>query len=199
MRITWHGNQCFTFTSSIGTSLMTNPPTSGVTLPQPMKPDIILVSQERADANNVNAADNTPMVFRGSVAGGLNNAAGIRIRGVATFRDPTLENVDGMNIVYAWTMDGIRFCMLGWLENALTPYQASQIGPVDVLIVPVGGSLSAKDREAVLAQLRPRIVIPAGHGAGGWTTGAVRSAGGRSFLLSREQLPLQLTTVLVGS
>lgn len=197
VRITWHGDKCFTITSSIGTSILTNPFSSGG-LPSPLKPDIILISQERPEANNVNAADNQPTVFRGSVAMGVNNASGIRIRGIATFRDPDRETVDGMNIVYTWTMDGIRFCHLGWLAHPLSPYQLGQIGPVDVLIVPVGGPLSAEARQTVLAQVRPRVIIPAGRGAGGWTAGAVRSVGGRTLLLSREQVPLQLTTFLFG-
>ncbi len=197
VRITWHGNQCFTFTSSIGTSILTNP-FEGGGLPSPLKPDILLISQERPEANNINAADNQPTIFRGSVAMGVNNASGIRIRGIATFPNPDRETVDGMNIVYTWTMDGIRFCHLGWLANPLTPYQLSQLGPVDVLIVPVGGPLSPEDRQTVLAQVRPRVVIPAGRGAGGWTAGGVRSVGGKTLVLSREQVPLQLTTFLFG-
>ncbi len=203
VRIDWLGNQCFRISSSIGTSILTNPFGSGLgggrSLPSPLKPDVILITQERPDSNNVDAADNQPTIFRGSVGMGLVNASGIRIRGVATFRDPENQTPEGMNLVYSWSMDGIRFCFLGWLAHPLSPYQLAQIGTVDVLFVPVGGPLSPSDRATVLSQLRPRVVIPMGVGARGWTTGRVESVSGNSVLLSRPQLPLQLTTLLFGS
>jgi len=108
----------------------------------PLKPDIILISHESSDANNSDAADNQPTVFRGSIGMGANNATGIRIHGIPTFRDPDKETPDGMNLVFVWQMDGMRFCFLGSLLNQLSSAQVSQIGSVDVLFVPVGGSLS---------------------------------------------------------
>ena len=202
VRIDWLGNQSFKISSSIGTSILTDPYVSGTngrSLPSPLKPDIVLVSHERSDANNIDAVDNQPAIFRGSVAMGINNSSGIRIRGVPTFRDPGQQAVEGMNIVFAWTMDGMRFCFLGSLVGPLTPDQISEIGTVDVLFVPVGGSLSPESRETVLAQLRPRLVIPMGRGAGGWTTGRIHSVPGRSVSLSRDILPLQTMTILFGS
>jgi len=202
VRVDWLGNQSFAISSSIGTKIVTNPfadGTGGRTLPSPLKPDIILISHERSDANNVDGTEGQPAIFRGSVGTGVNNASGIRFRGIATYRDPARETVEGMNVVYEWTMDGVRFCFLGSLAHSLTPEQVSQLGTVDVLFVPVGGSLSAGERETVLTQIRPRLVIPMGSGAGGWTTGRIHSVPGRSVMLSREILPLQTTTLLFGS
>jgi len=201
VRVDRLGNQSFRITSSLGTSILTNPyaaGTGGRTLPSPLKPDIVLISHERPDANNVDATDNQPTVFRGSMGIGVNNATGIAIRGVATHREQGQETVDGMNIVYTWAMDGIRFCFLGSLMMPLTPEQQAQLGSVDVLFVPVGGTLSPAAREAVLAQIRPRVVIPMGAGAG-WTYGSVRTVEGSSVLFSRPALPLQTTTLLFGS
>ena len=201
VRVDWLGNQAFRITSSIGTSILTNPyaaGTGGRTLPSPLKPDIILVSRESSDANNIDATDNQPTVFRGSMGIGVLNATGIAIRGFPTFRNPDQESVEGMNIVYSWAMDGIKFCFLGFLNAPLTPSQVAQLGVVDVLFVPVGGSLSPSARETVLTQIRPRLVIPMGHAAG-WTYGSVRSVEGSSVLLSRPVIPLQTTTLLFGS
>ena len=201
VRVDWLGNQAFRITSSIGTSILTDPyapGTGGRTLPSPLKPDIVLVSHDRADANNVDAADNQPTVLRGSVGVGVNNANGITIRGVATFKNPEKESPDGMNIVFSWGMDGMRFCFLGALAGPLTSAQLAQLGTVDVLFVPVGGPLAPSAREAVLAQIRPRLLIPMGRAAG-WTYGSVQSVAGHSVLLSRLVLPLQTTTLLFGS
>ena len=201
VRVDWLGNQAFRITSSVGTSILTNPyaaGTGGRTLPSPLKPDILLVSHERADANNADATDNQPTVLRGSMGVGVNNANGITIRGVATFKNPEKESPDGMNIVYSWSMDGMRFCFLGSLAGPLTSAQLSQLGTVDVLFVPVGGSLTPPAREAVLSQIHPRLVIPMGH-ASGWTWGRVQSVAGPSVLFSRPALPLETTTLLFGS
>ena len=200
-RVDWLGNQAFRITSSIGTSILTDPyaaGTGGRTLPSPLKPDIILVSHEKSDANNTDAADNQPTLVRGSMGAGMMNANGIAIRGIATFKDPEKESPEGMNIVYSWAMDGVRFCFLGSLAGPLSPAQVSQLGAVDVLFVPVAGSLTPSARETVLMQIRPRLVIPMGHGAG-WTFGSVQSVEGHSVLLSRPALPLQTTTLLFGS
>lgn len=202
VRVDWLGNDCFRISSSIGTSILTDPyaaGTGGRTLPSPLTPDIVLVSHERPSANNVDAMDNQPSVFRGSVAMGSNSAAGIRILGVPTFRNPDAEVVEGMNIVFQWTMDGVRFTFLGAIVNPLTPAQLSQLASTDVLFVPVGGTLSPAARETILAQIRPRLVIPSGAAAGGWTSGRVISVPGRSVLISRSILPLQTTTLLFGS
>lgn len=199
-RVEWLGNQSFRITSSIGTSIVTNPfapGTGGRTLPANLRPDIVLISQENRESNYIDGFDNSPTIFRGSVGMGVNNSTGIRIRGVPTYQNPDQEMVIGMNLVFVWAMDGVRFCFLGSLPNALTPLQASEIGPVDVLFVPVGGSLSPSARESVISQLRPRVVIPMGR-APGWTTGMVRRADGRSVLFSRSSLPLQLTTILLS-
>lgn len=201
-RVEWLGHQTFRITSSIGTSILTNPfspGTGGRTLPSPLKPDIVLVSHERPEADHVDGVDNQPVVFRGSVGTGVNNATGIRIRGVPTFRNPDVETVDGMNVVYSWQMDGMKFCFLGALQRPLTAAQASLLGTVDVVFVPVGGPLSAADRQEVILRLRPRLVIPMGPGAGGWSYGEVLRAGGKSAGFSRAALPLQTSTLHFGS
>ncbi|MFZ4775655.1 MAG: MBL fold metallo-hydrolase [Terrimicrobiaceae bacterium] len=201
VRVDRLGNQSFRITSSLGTSILTDPyaaGTGGRTLPSPLKPDIVLISHERPDANNVDATDNQPTVFRGSMGVGVNNATGIAIRGLGTYRSQGQETADGMNIVYTWAMDGIRFCFLGSLMTALTPEQVSQLGAVDVLFVPVGGTLSPAARETVLTQIRPRVIIPMGAGPG-WTYGSVQNVEGSSVLFSRQSLPLQTTTLLFGS
>lgn len=201
VRVDWLGNQAFRISSSIGTSILTNPyaaGTGGQTLPSPLKPDIVLVTNERPDVNNIDATDNQPAILRGSMGVGISNANGLTIRGIPTYKNPEIETPEGMNIIYSWAMDGMRFCFLGSPAGPLSPSQVAQIGTVDVLFVPVGGSLSPAAREALLAQIRPRVIIPMGRSAG-WTYGSVRSVEGRSVLLSRPSLPLQTTTLLFGS
>jgi hypothetical protein len=59
-------------------------------------------------------------------------------------------------------VDGIKICHLGALGEKMTDEQASQIGKVDILMVPIGGvsTLPVEDARAVSKQLNPRIILP---------------------------------------
>lgn len=195
-KIDWLGNQCYRITSPIGTSILTNPyaaKTGGRTLPSPLKTDIVLVTTERPDSNNINAIENQPAILRGGVGIGLSTITGIPIRGIPTFRNSEVQSVDGMNLAFTWQMDGMRFCFLGHQNRAFDSYQLSQIGAVDILFLPMD-SLGGEAREAVLAQLRPKVVIPMGQ-ARGWAAGDVRGVQGTSVVFSRQMLPAQTVTL----
>ena len=63
VRIDWIGNQCYRISSSLGTSILTNPFASGIggrKLPSPLKADIVLVTSEKPEFNNINAIENQP-------------------------------------------------------------------------------------------------------------------------------------------
>ncbi|MEI8294196.1 MAG: MBL fold metallo-hydrolase [bacterium] len=198
-QIDWLGNQCYRITSSIGTTILANPyapKTGGRTLPSPLKSDVVLITSERPDFNNINALDNQPAILRGGVGIGVNNLNGIRVLGVPCYKNPEMPTSDGMNLIYTWTMDGMRFCFAGVLQHPLNVEQVSQIGPVDVLFL-TPDALSAEARSQLLAQLRPRVVIPTGSSA--WTVGEVRNSGGATFRFTREMIPAQTTTLLFKS
>jgi L-ascorbate metabolism protein UlaG (beta-lactamase superfamily) len=196
-RIEFLGNQCFRITSSLGTSILTNPyapKTGGRTLPSPLKADILLVTAERPDANNINALDNQPALMRGSVGIGCANITGVPIRGVPSYRNPDAPSADGMNLTYTWVMDGIRFCFVGNMDHLFVPDELSQIGAVDVLFAPANSLLMASERDQAIKQLRPRLLIPMGKGM--WLNGEVRKVESKSFSLSREMLPTQTGTLV---
>jgi L-ascorbate metabolism protein UlaG (beta-lactamase superfamily) len=196
-RIDWLGNQCYRITSPIGTSILTNPyaaKTGGRTLPSPLKTDILLVTTERPDSNNINAIDNQPAILRGGVGIGHATITGIPIRGVPTYRNPQIQSVDGMNLAYTWLMDGIKFCFLGRQYKPFDGDQLSQIGAVDILFLPMD-SLGGESRNTVLAQLRPKVVIPMGS-AGRWSHGDSRGVQGTTVSFSRQMLPAQPATLV---
>ncbi|GIS83120.1 MAG: hypothetical protein CM1200mP15_17520 [Dehalococcoidia bacterium] len=43
------------------------------------------------------------------------------------------------NVVFTITLDGINICHLGRLGTPLTTNIVDELGPIDVLLVPVGG------------------------------------------------------------
>ena len=97
VRVDWLGQQSFRITSSLGTKIITNPYAGG--FPGNQRPDVVLITAERSDCNNVDAFDNTPSVFRGSVGLGTNTANGLRFSGVPTYKNPEQESPDSMNLV----------------------------------------------------------------------------------------------------
>jgi L-ascorbate metabolism protein UlaG (beta-lactamase superfamily) len=73
----------------------------------------------------------------------------------------------GKNAVFIVEVDGLRIVHLGDLGHLLTREQIKEIGPVDVLMIPVGGvyTLNGADAKEVVAQLKPKkYIIPMHYG-----------------------------------
>jgi len=84
------------------------------------------------------------------------------IQGIPSFHDPTRGSQRGANIIFIFSVDGLRLCHMGDLGHSLTPQQAQELGQVDVLFLPVGGTytLDAAAAHQLCEQVRPRVVIP---------------------------------------
>ena len=204
VRVEWLGHETFVITSSIGKKVLTNPYSPGTTgrvLPRGLRPDVLLVSTERSDANFVDAFDNSPTTFRGAIGIGTNNAAGLRIRGIPAYGNPEAGSGE-LNLIFAWSLEGMRFCYLGNIQRPLTPAQGQQVGPVDILFMPVGlpAELSDEERLTIVRQLRPRMIIPMGRseafaGFASYFPKVYRPPK-PSILLSKEILPIDQMVVL---
>ncbi len=204
VRVDWYGEQCFRVKSALGIALLTNPFSPGstdFTPPKNLAPEVVLISSEKPDANNIDLVDNTPHILRGSVGVGTNSVSGIRILGTPIFKNPETQDVDGMNVTYRWSMDGLKFCFLGKLDTLPAPADFARIGRVDVLFLPVSGTdLTGPQRQQIIEQLRPQIIIPMGslsamnRFAGGYTS--VYRLNGSAALLSRDALPAVPTVLL---
>jgi len=198
--IDWLGHGCFRVTSSIGLTIVTdpfNPHATGKVATVPA--DVVLITHEDESSNYTDLVSGSPIIFRSSMAGGVNRASGVLIRGVQTSSE-NLVAASKLNVAYIWSMDGIRFCDLGAIEDAVTPSEALNIGRVDVLFIPVDGpkNFTADERRVTLERLRPRIIVPMG---GGWPYGqanVVRIRGNR-FTLTAAQLPAATTVYIPSS
>jgi L-ascorbate metabolism protein UlaG (beta-lactamase superfamily) len=89
--------------------------------------------------------------------------------GIRTYHDGEGGTVRGENMVFSVEIDGVHICHLGDLGHLLTDEQLSELGPIDVLLVPVGGETTLTPAEAaeVVAQVGPKIVIPMHYGLDG--------------------------------
>jgi L-ascorbate metabolism protein UlaG (beta-lactamase superfamily) len=214
--IEWLGHGCFRVTSSIGLTILTDPFNPSV-LNYPVKvgsvpADVVLSTHEDDTSNFTDLVTGSPIIFRSSMAGGVNRASGILVRGIQTSSESLVAS-SKLNVAYTWAMDGIRFCDLGAIEDAVTPSEALNIGSVDVLFLPVGGPENFTDekRRSTIERLRPRIIVPMMYstaysskvplrGLGEWLSrqpNVVHISGNR-FTITVSQLPAT-TTVYVPS
>jgi L-ascorbate metabolism protein UlaG (beta-lactamase superfamily) len=73
----------------------------------------------------------------------------------------------GLNTVFVLEVDGVKIVHLGDLGHTLSPADVKKIGPVDVLMIPVGGvyTLNGSEAKKVVEQLKPRqFIIPMHYG-----------------------------------
>lgn len=164
MRVKWFGQSAFLITSEEGTRIITDPYKSG-----PLRgirygkieeaADVVTVSHEHVDHNNVAAVRGNPQVVKGV---GTFEAKGIGFRGIASFHDSLRAPWKRPNTIFCFTVDDIKLCFLGDLGHQPTEEQVAQIGEVDVLFIPVGGrfTIDASGASQTSETLRPRVAIP---------------------------------------
>jgi L-ascorbate metabolism protein UlaG (beta-lactamase superfamily) len=162
MKIKWLGHACFLVTSRDGTRVITDPYAVGGGInysPINETADVVLVSHDHGDHNNVSAVRGKPEVVRG---GGTKTIKGIPFKGIVTSHDASQGQQRGLNTVFCFTVDDLKLCHLGDLGHVLSPGQVTEIGTMDILFIPVGGffTIDATVASQVCGQLTPRIAIP---------------------------------------
>jgi len=162
MIVKWLGHACFLIISKDGVRIITDPYAVGGDInysPIKESADIVVVSHEHADHNNVSAVRGKPEVVQGS---GTKTAKGIQFRGIATYHDTSQGKERGRNTVFCFSIDNIKLCHLGDLGHLLSPEQIKEIGDIDMLFIPVGGfyTVDAAEASQVCDQLNPRVIIP---------------------------------------
>lgn len=166
VKIEYMGMSCFLITTGAGTRIVTDPfhADSQILHPELRKEpaDVVTVSCGNYAHCYVYAVGGMPYVYRIEKP---TEIMGITFRGVST-RHLEMKDVGttrpGENMVMCFEVEGIRICHLGALGHRLSDEQVKQIGPVDVLMVPVGGvsALPVEDATYVCGRLDPKIVIP---------------------------------------
>jgi len=160
MKIKWLAHAAFLITAGDGTRIITDPYETSESLRYgeiTEAADIVTVSHEHGDHNNVGAVKGNPQVVKGDA-----ETKGIKIRAVATAHDDKSGGERGPNTIFCFEIDGIRVCHAGDLGHLLSAKQVAAIGPVDVLMVPVGGffTIDASAATKVCQQLNPKVIVP---------------------------------------
>jgi len=213
MKIQWLGHACFLLTAEGGTRIITDPYTPGAFGldygPIAEEADIVVVSHEHADHNDVAQVKGNPTVVRGA---GSHEAKGIRFKGVASAHDPSGGSQRGENTIFCFAVDGVNVCHLGDLGHDLDDRAVAEAGPVDVLLVPVGGNftIDAAAANRVCNKLNPKMVIPmhfknercpnfpvAGVDEFEGMRPSVKKLDGSEVTVRKEELPSAVETVVL--
>ena len=151
LKLTYLGHSCFKIECSKG-SLVCDPYDETLGYKKlKLKSNIVTKSHDHGDHNFFECVDVAPI-----------DDAGFNLVEVKTFHDAEGGAKRGENTAYIFESEGLRVCHLGDLGHILTHEQVDEIGKIDALLVPVGGTYTITGTEAaeVTAQLRPNLVIP---------------------------------------
>ena len=163
MYITYLGHSCFKLqdkNSNESLTLITDPFDKSVGLKLPnAEADIVTVSHEHYDHNNLEAIKGKPYVIN---TAGEYDIKGIMIEGIESYHDTQEGKERGKNIIFRITMDDVIITHLGDLGTGLNDQQLEKLMGTDILLIPVGGKFTIDAQKAVevISQIEPRIVIP---------------------------------------
>lgn len=93
----------------------------------------------------------------------------VLINGVRTYRDDQVGAERGANICFVYQLDNVHVAHLGDIGHLLDEAQLGELGQVDVVCVPIGGSLPAAKAAELVAQLDASLIVPMpvdGNGSG---------------------------------
>ncbi len=160
MKIKWLGQASFLITSEAGIRIITDPytPSERLTYDEIKESaDVVTVSHEHGDHNNVAAVRGNPEVIRGTA-----KVKGIEFKSTPTYHDDAEGKSRGNNTIFCFEVDGMRVCHLGDLGHPLNDKQTAEIGSVDILLIPVGGNytIDAKVATEVSSKLAPKVIMP---------------------------------------
>ena len=165
MQIFWHGHSLFQIIVSKNKNsqikIVIDPFDKSIGLKVPrLEADILLVTHQHHDHNNIKAIAGNPFVIEGA---GEYEVKNVFVQGVPSFQDNVEGKERGGNIIYVIDAEGIKICHLGdFGQKELSEEQLEKIGDIDILMIPVGGNytISAKEANKIMSQIEPKITIP---------------------------------------
>lgn len=154
--IEYKGANCIVV-SSKKASIVIDPKLSIVGLKDVNVKDSIELATEARFATN---SENAKLVIEGP---GEYGVADFDIRGIAAQRHLDTENDPKVSTMYRIECGDIRMAVIGNIYEKLNEEQLEEIGIVDVLVIPVGGSgytLDATGAATLTRRIDPKIVVP---------------------------------------
>ena len=160
MKITWLGHSSFRLVESTGTTVVTDPYDAyiGYEMPE-VSADIVTVSHSHRDHNKVSRVSGSPEILSRA---GAYDISGVHILARRTYHDGEEGSRRGENLVFKFRMDGVDICHMGDIGEECTAMLVDSIAPVNVLLIPVGGTytIDAEQAKEYIDRIMPAIVIP---------------------------------------
>jgi L-ascorbate metabolism protein UlaG (beta-lactamase superfamily) len=161
MIINYLGHSCFKIKTDLGVVIV-DPFSDEIGLKMPReKADIVTVSHDHNDHNNVKAIkfNGKEMVIRYAGEYEIQN---ISVFGYDSCHDNENGACRGKNIIFNFFVEGMNVCHLGDLGEELTEAKIKEIGNIDILMIPIGGkyTIDIKQALALVNKIEPRIFIP---------------------------------------
>lgn len=152
MTLTWNGHACFTLDTDQGVVVFDPYEpyyVPGLVLPA-LTADQVLISHNHEDHNYVEGV---------KLSG---KRPEITVKTVVTDHDYWDNSPYGNNYVHVVQAGDFRAAHLGDLGHLLVPHMIEQIGKLDLLMIPIGGTytIEAVQAKMVCDQLQPRIIVP---------------------------------------
>ena len=179
----WHGQSFFSLETPKGKKLVFDPHAIPEFGRQSTSADLILCTHRHNDHAQPERVENhaAARIFHGLKEAVKNKPPDwdkidekigqIRIRTVGTYHDPLNGMQRGKNSIFIVEAEGLTFCHLGDLGHELDEGQVKAVGPIDVLLVPVGGiyTINGEKARKVTDALKPRLyAIPMHFGMPGY-------------------------------
>ncbi len=160
MKIEYLGHSCFKLIESTGTSVVCDPydESVGYDLPE-VTADAVTVSHHHYDHDNVKNVSGAAEVIDKECSHDL---PGVEISAIRSFHDEKRGKKRGENLIFKFRMDGIDICHMGDLGEACSPELIDLLLPVNVLLIPVGGTytIDAEMAKEYVDRIMPDVVIP---------------------------------------
>lgn len=151
MRITYLGHACFLIEGD-KISVVTDPFKDIGYDVERVSADYCTVSHSHFDHDNVAGVDVKEIV----------KGPHPKFLAIDSYHDERLGSLRGKNTIFKFEIDGITFCHLGDLGEYFSQDLVEEIGKVDVLFIPVGGTYTIDGKEAVkyAEAISAKITIP---------------------------------------
>jgi L-ascorbate metabolism protein UlaG (beta-lactamase superfamily) len=165
MKIKWYGHSAFKLTTDKGLRIIIDPYQSGfgnggLTYGAIAdEADLVLTSHDHGDHNYVRDIKGK---FTRIEKEGSFDVAGVKVKAIPCFHDPSKGKDRGKNLIFLIEADGLKLAHVGDLGHALDPDILQEMGAVDLLLLPVGGfyTIDAKEATGVMNAVKPRLTIP---------------------------------------
>ena len=160
MKLTWLGHSSFKLEESTGTVVVTDPYHNYVGHDMPeVSADIVTISHGHQDHNYLPAVSGDPTVIRGA---GFYEIGGVHMLAQRSYHDNNKGADRGNNLVFKFRMDGVEVCHMGDIGEECSVMLVESIMPVNVLLIPVGGTytIDAEMAKEYVDRIMPDVVIP---------------------------------------